>query len=152
MATASPTVDGHHALARRHLLGGHRFDDAAHLLALQRAVGNRGVGELLTAQRMDQGQGQGQAAGPGQAPPVTLTEIEQLQAYHQTTTNQEVRALLDELIPHLQRVANWTRGPGTGGGYTRNFGAAQAGGPNRYEISYATVAQTRSGSPCWCTS
>ncbi|GGM52082.1 hypothetical protein GCM10011608_41250 [Micromonospora sonchi] len=84
-----------------------------------------------------QGPGQGQAAGPGQAPPVTLTEVEHLQAYHQTTTNREVRALLDELIPYLQQVANWTPGPGTGGGHTRNLGPAQAGGPNRYAISYA---------------
>ncbi|BCJ56866.1 hypothetical protein [Micromonospora endophytica] len=138
MATAHPGVHGHHAIERRHLLGGHRFDDAAHLLALQRAVGNRGVGELLTAQRMFQSpaQGQGQAAG-APAPAVTLTEVEQLQAYHRNVVNRHVRALLDELIPHLQRVSTWTPAPGTGGGHTRNLGPAPTGG-SQYEISYAS--------------
>ncbi|WP_341716224.1 hypothetical protein QQG74_19650 [Micromonospora sp. FIMYZ51] len=134
--TPTRTVDGHHAIERRHLFAEHRFDAAAHLLALQRAVGNRGVGELLTAQRMDQGQSQGQAAGSGPAPAVTPTEVEQLRAYHQTTTNPQIRALLGELIGHLGRVATWTPGPGSGGGHTRNLGPNPAGGA-QYEISYA---------------
>ena len=122
---------------RRGATEGRRADNAASVWALQRAVGNDGVGRIITAQRMMQAPAQGQAAGQGQAPPVTLTEVQQLQAYRATTANREVRDLLDELIPLLHHVATWTPTTAVGGGNTRNLGPAQPGGPNQYRIEYA---------------
>jgi hypothetical protein len=129
---ASPVAAG-----GAHAAEGHGAGDAASAMALQRAVGNHGAGRILTAQRMMQAPAQGQAAGQNQAAPVTLSEVQQLQAYRATTANPAVRTLLDELIPLLQRVATWTPTQGTGGGHTHNQGPAQPGGPNQYRIHYA---------------
>jgi hypothetical protein len=125
------------AAGDRHAADGSRPDGAADALSLQRAVGNAGVGRILTAQRMMQAPAQGQAAGAGQAPLVDLTEVEQLQAYRATTTNTAVRTRLDELIPLLQQVATWVPTGATGGGNTRNLGPPAGGGPNQYQIEYA---------------
>ncbi|MFY1701248.1 hypothetical protein ACN28G_05860 [Micromonospora sp. WMMA1923] len=147
--TAVPTSAGGRPVAREpaldrgrpaepgRALDGHRVDDAAQVLALQRAVGNRGVGAFLAVQRMMPAPAQGQAAGQAPAAVVNPVEIQQLQAYHATVRNAQVRSLLDELIPHLQRVTTWNQTPGRGGGNTRNLGPPPTGGPNQYQINYA---------------
>ncbi|MFI1995605.1 hypothetical protein [Actinoplanes sp. NPDC020271] len=112
--------------------GGHAPNDAASVLALQRTVGNAAVGRLLTIQRVQQNQA---AALPA---PITINEVEEIRRYRADTPNADVQDLLDQLIPHLDRISAWNRQNGTGGGHTQiDQDATAAAGSNRYAINYA---------------
>jgi hypothetical protein len=113
---------------------GPALNDAASVLALQRSVGNAAVGRLLTVQRVQQDQ----TTAPPPAP-ITADEAQEIRNYRDTTTNADVQRLLDQLIPHLDRVSAWSRMPNmTGGGSTQiDPDATAAAGSNRYAISYA---------------
>jgi hypothetical protein len=62
---------------------------------------------------------------------VTSEEVELLRRYQQESQSPQVRRLLAELIPLLERVTGFTQQQGTGGGHTRNLGGGQ------YHINYA---------------
>jgi hypothetical protein len=102
------------------------------LQALQRAAGNAAVARMMAreqptvTQRME--------ASTTVAPEVVTTEEDRglLRQYRDETDNAQVKALLDELLGHLEKVSSFKQTTGsTTGGYTRNLGNG------KYGISYA---------------
>ncbi|MEV6347639.1 hypothetical protein [Actinoplanes sp. NPDC051851] len=108
----------------------------AAVLALQRAAGNATVGRMLAVQRVTQPPLPANQTPP--AVPITINEVQEIQNYLANTANQDVRNLLNQLMPHLHRISSFTRAPtSTSGGNTHiDDAATTAAGANRYTINY----------------